>query len=61
MVHPRSRWDRNDIYTDFDTIRADTNKSERYTVRRHGDINGGGDEIDLKSDGGSIYIRKASQ
>lgn len=55
-IRRNSRWNRNDIFSDFPLTGEDTG-SER-TLRKRGDINGGGDDIILETTGGDIYIKK---
>lgn len=55
-IRRNSRWNRNEIYSDFPLSGEDTG-SER-TLRKRGDINGGGDEIILETTGGDIYIKR---
>lgn len=55
-IRRNSRWNRNEIYSDFPLTGEDTG-SER-ALRKSGDINGGGDEIILETTGGDIYIKK---
>ncbi len=50
---------RYDIYSDFPLTKSQPEgRGERY-LKSSGDINGGGDPVRLKANGGDIYIRKA--
>jgi len=51
---PGGRFSRNDIFSDFPLSRDRSGS----TLQSEGLINGGGDLIELRSNGGNIYIRK---
>lgn len=57
MIARRSG-NRNDIYSDFPLTKESSNETGDRILRSKGEINGGGDSIDLKSHGGDIYIKK---
>jgi len=50
---------RNDIYSDFPLTKSSQDETGRKIIRSTGEINGGGDVIELKADGGDVYIQKA--
>lgn len=50
---------RNDIYSDFPLTKSSLDETGRKILRSTGEINGGGDVIELKADGGDVYIQKA--
>ncbi len=55
-ISRQGRWDDNDIYCDC-ALSRQTPEEDRGRLRSEGDLNGGGDLIDLHTRGGSIYIR----
>ena len=50
---------RNDIFSDFPLTKSAPDETGDRILRSKGEINGGGDLIDLKANGGSIYIKKS--
>ncbi|MBN2413565.1 DUF4097 family beta strand repeat protein [candidate division KSB1 bacterium] len=50
---------RYDIYSDFPLVKSKPSESGEKILSSHGDINGGGDLINLKTNGGNINIHKA--
>ncbi len=50
---------RNDIYSDFPLTKSSQDETGRKIIRSTGEINGGGDVIELKADGGDVTIQKA--
>ncbi|NLP12759.1 DUF4097 domain-containing protein [bacterium] len=50
---------RNDIYSDFPLTKSSQDETGRKILRSTGEINGGGDVIELKTDGGDVTILKA--
>jgi DUF4097 and DUF4098 domain-containing protein YvlB len=54
----RRSGNRNDIFSDFPLTKMSPDETGDRIIRSKGEINGGGDPIDLKTNGGSIYIKK---
>jgi len=55
-------WEKYDITSDFPlTISKESSDSKYQLIEARGDINGGGDQINLKTGGGSIHIRKLKE
>ena len=55
-------WEDYEITSDFPLKTTAEDEDSKYRIiRASGDINGGGDFIDLKSGGGNIRIRKSSK
>ena len=48
-----------DIYSDFPLTKTKPDAHGQVIIKSEGDINGGGDPIDLQTSGGDIYIKKA--
>jgi DUF4097 and DUF4098 domain-containing protein YvlB len=61
MVEPLHQWDRDDILSDFPLSRTTPDDERSRTLRSSGDINGGGPNIELRTNGGSIRIEQGSQ
>ncbi len=55
-IRNNSRWNRYEITSDFPLSKS--SEGSRRTLRKTGEINGGGDEILLETSGGDIDIRK---
>ncbi|MBN1480267.1 hypothetical protein JXA70_08360 [candidate division KSB1 bacterium] len=49
---------RYDIYSDFPLRKTEPDEHGDVIIKSEGDINGGGDPIDLETSGGDIYIKK---
>ena len=52
------QWQRYDIYSDFPLTKTMPNGNGNQILKCTGDINGGGDPIVLRTQGGNIYIKK---
>jgi len=52
-------FERYDIYSDFPLTKSKPSERGKRILQSTGDINGGGDEINLKTNGGNISIHKA--
>ncbi|MBN2000379.1 DUF4097 family beta strand repeat protein [candidate division KSB1 bacterium] len=53
-----SDWERNDIYSEFPLTKSMPDETDGHIIRSTGDINGGGDEIQLRANRGDIHIIK---
>lgn len=56
----RERWSDYNIYSDFPLTISRDEENGTTILRARGDINGGGDAIDLRTVNGSIYIKKTT-
>lgn len=50
---------RYDIYSDFPLTKTQPDERGEVVIQAKGDINGGGDVVNLETSGGDIYIKKA--
>jgi DUF4097 and DUF4098 domain-containing protein YvlB len=58
IMLPNRASGRNDIYSDFPLTKSPPSETGERILRSKGEINGGGDAIDLRTNGGNIYIKK---
>jgi hypothetical protein len=54
----REHMERYDIYSDFPLTKASPDETNGHIIRSNGQINGGGDPVNLKTHNGNIYIKK---
>ncbi len=59
VMLPNRASGRNDIYSDFPLTKTPPSETGDRILRSKGEINGGGDLIDLRTNGGSIYLKKS--
>jgi len=50
---------RYDIYSDFPLSKETSDETDQRVLRSKGEINGGGDPIEIRTVGGDIYIKKS--
>jgi len=59
VLNKRSRsMKRYDIFSDFPLSKKQTEEDDKKIIRSTGDINGGGDQVYLRTSGGNIHIKK---
>jgi len=59
VMLPNRASGRHDIYSDFPLTKSPPSETGDRILRSKGEINGGGDPIDLRTNGGSIYLKKS--
>jgi DUF4097 and DUF4098 domain-containing protein YvlB len=55
------KWDKNEIRSDFPLEITEEQRGSKLIITGKGKINGGGDEITLKTSGGDIKINRSMQ